>query len=322
MRGYIYVLVNSSLPGLVKVGKTTRLPSDRADELSGSTGVPTPFIIAFEQLFENCHTAERYIHAALADRGTRLSANREFFTAKPVDVIKIIMATPDLLDAASLNLSKLDVEELPLASGDPWGNLLDQAACYHYGTHGKLQDYRRAFQLYARASSIGSAEAFEKMGIFLLRGHGIKANPEKAKECFEQSIELGNFYAYAKLASSWLRTDHRENFSKCWKALVEARKDYIRDKGQIADERPKYITRLADLLLECNFSDIPVPVEIIKFAPGIKTRIEYLKAECERAPGEIRDDQANNYSVHQYELVLKNLSRYTNSKILAGLDRK
>ncbi len=43
--GYVYVLMNSSMRGLVKIGKTEREPEERAKELSASTGVPTPFMV-------------------------------------------------------------------------------------------------------------------------------------------------------------------------------------------------------------------------------------------------------------------------------------
>src|SRR5947207_4857136 len=95
MRGYIYVLVNSSLPGLVKVGKTTRLPSERVQELSGATGVPTPFIVAFEQIFEDCDAAEACVHAALERQGLRQSNNREFFRASAAEVIRVILTTAE-----------------------------------------------------------------------------------------------------------------------------------------------------------------------------------------------------------------------------------
>jgi hypothetical protein len=58
--GYLYVLVNSSMPGLVKVGKTARSPTQRADELSGVTGVATPFIVAFEQQFAERLTRNQF----------------------------------------------------------------------------------------------------------------------------------------------------------------------------------------------------------------------------------------------------------------------
>jgi T5orf172 domain len=45
--GYIYALINPSLEGLVKVGKTTTNPEKRANELSSVTGVPMQFIVAY-----------------------------------------------------------------------------------------------------------------------------------------------------------------------------------------------------------------------------------------------------------------------------------
>jgi hypothetical protein len=41
MRGYIYVLTNPNMPGLVKIGYTQRLPRERANDLSRATGVPS-----------------------------------------------------------------------------------------------------------------------------------------------------------------------------------------------------------------------------------------------------------------------------------------
>ena len=46
--GYVYILVNDSMPGLIKIGKTARNSLARAKDLSSSTGVPTPFKVAFE----------------------------------------------------------------------------------------------------------------------------------------------------------------------------------------------------------------------------------------------------------------------------------
>jgi len=40
-KGWVYVTSNSELPGLVKVGFSTKVPSVRAEELS-STGLPEP----------------------------------------------------------------------------------------------------------------------------------------------------------------------------------------------------------------------------------------------------------------------------------------
>ena len=40
-----YVLVNESMPGLVKIGKTTQSVEKRMKELSSPTGIASPFYL-------------------------------------------------------------------------------------------------------------------------------------------------------------------------------------------------------------------------------------------------------------------------------------
>ena len=90
--GYIYVMVNPSLPNLVKIGKTTREPNERAKELSSATGVPTPFILVYHKPFKDCHLAELVIHKYLEKEGARVNDNREFFqisTTQAIDIINL-----------------------------------------------------------------------------------------------------------------------------------------------------------------------------------------------------------------------------------------
>jgi len=44
--GFTYVLSNPAMPGMVKVGYSTRLAEDRAKELY-TTGVPLPYAVEF-----------------------------------------------------------------------------------------------------------------------------------------------------------------------------------------------------------------------------------------------------------------------------------
>jgi hypothetical protein len=87
-RGYIYLLINPSMDGLVKVGKTERTPQMRAKELGDETGVPTPFIVVYEALVSDCSLAEKYIHNNLSK--FRVSGNREFFRTSPTEAIQAI----------------------------------------------------------------------------------------------------------------------------------------------------------------------------------------------------------------------------------------
>ena len=76
VRGYLYVLSNESMPGLVKIGHSTRPVRERVAELNSATGVPSQFVI--EAIFPSADPArhECEVHELLSS--SRLP-NREFF---------------------------------------------------------------------------------------------------------------------------------------------------------------------------------------------------------------------------------------------------
>lgn len=76
--GYLYVLSNDSMPGVVKIGRTVRLPDIRAKELR-TTGVPTSFKLEHFVQVRDCISAESMVHSVLQEQGFRTSPDREFF---------------------------------------------------------------------------------------------------------------------------------------------------------------------------------------------------------------------------------------------------
>lgn len=89
--GYLYLLINPSMAGLVKIGKTLRNPRDRVKELGAATGVPTPFILVFDIYVDDCSKAEEYAHHRLEELGSRVSNNREFFKVHTNEAVKIML---------------------------------------------------------------------------------------------------------------------------------------------------------------------------------------------------------------------------------------
>lgn len=83
--GYVYILSNISMPGILKIGKTTRDVNQRADELY-QTGVPTPFKVEFDIYCPDCGWVESKIHEAL--KNERVSVSREFFKVPLSDAIQ------------------------------------------------------------------------------------------------------------------------------------------------------------------------------------------------------------------------------------------
>lgn len=117
--GYVYILINESMPGLIKIGRTIRDTRERARELS-STGVPTPFQVAFELFTEDCETLERTVQHTLDE--FRVSTNREFFRyplAKAINLVQELRGSPsdpDSIFAAEEVLDRL--REIFPGSGD------------------------------------------------------------------------------------------------------------------------------------------------------------------------------------------------------------
>ncbi|WP_369409347.1 GIY-YIG nuclease family protein [Deinococcus arboris] len=74
--GYVYVLSNESLPGVMKVGMTSRDPFTRAAELT-TTGLPMPFRVEFCLMTERPAALELALHQQFAAQ--RVQAGREFF---------------------------------------------------------------------------------------------------------------------------------------------------------------------------------------------------------------------------------------------------
>ncbi len=73
--GFIYILSNASMPGLLKIGYTTRTVHERVQELNRPTGVPTPFKIEAYFHSDSPEAQERRVHQALAS----CREGKEFF---------------------------------------------------------------------------------------------------------------------------------------------------------------------------------------------------------------------------------------------------
>jgi len=84
--GYIYILTNKYVPGLVKVGFTNRDPHTRADELSNVTGVPGKWKVFHSWKLEDAYEAEQEIFSDL----NRYHETGEFLKLQPDDAIEKI----------------------------------------------------------------------------------------------------------------------------------------------------------------------------------------------------------------------------------------
>jgi len=73
--GYVYVLSNKAMPGLLKIGFTDRHPKVRAKELR-TTGVPEPFEVEFAVRDDFARRIEAQAHRLMEEE--RIRMDREF----------------------------------------------------------------------------------------------------------------------------------------------------------------------------------------------------------------------------------------------------
>lgn len=64
IRGWVYVITNPAMPGLVKIGFSTKDPLLRASELA-NTGAPHPYEVEYDALVDSPRELEGRLHRAL-----------------------------------------------------------------------------------------------------------------------------------------------------------------------------------------------------------------------------------------------------------------
>jgi hypothetical protein len=86
-KGFLYILSNEAMPGLLKIGYSVKVPTERVAELF-TTGVPEPFELAYYCLVEDAHKLEAQVHRDLHTKRHRLG--REFFRIELDEAIRAV----------------------------------------------------------------------------------------------------------------------------------------------------------------------------------------------------------------------------------------
>jgi hypothetical protein len=92
--GHIYVLQNTSVPGIFKIGFTERSVTDRLNEINKATGVITPWQVRDFWFTQEPYLAEQEIHDLLSDY--RVQDNREGFAVNFMVARDVIFKVLDI----------------------------------------------------------------------------------------------------------------------------------------------------------------------------------------------------------------------------------
>jgi hypothetical protein len=238
-QGWVYVLVNPSMPGLAKVGRTSRLPHTRAAELSGATGVATPFILVFEQIFRDCIAAERDIHIILDRCDMRYSSNREFFRGPTTEIIRLVLQyAVETGDVAVM---------CPQQSGL---DLLAQGDKFLFGDLETFQDLSEALRCYQLAAARGSLVAFERLGAIIAQIHGsARGGRTRAMGYLREGAKRGNYYCYCEMALMAADDGNVGNFIKAWELFFVHRQAAVLHEVEAGQFR--YVATLQRYLVAC-----------------------------------------------------------------------
>ncbi len=257
--GFVYILINASLEGLLKIGKTNRTPDERAKELSIATGVPTPFMVAFDEQFDDCDLAEQYIHTLLQQRGYRVADNREFFNMPLKDAVRVLLEAKSTLSAQKAQLMETATTENFSKSeqhSEPWQDVFEQAEAYRYGLGDTLADAKRAVTLYKQAATLGSVTACLRLGEVYEYGIGCEQSNDKALDYLKEAARLGDANAYTPMAKLYYKLGQYANADKCWKRYFSYLADSNSETRQGAEEHiMEYVNQVRLGWMPYNYQD-------------------------------------------------------------------
>ena len=132
--GWIYVLSNPSLQGMLKIGMTTIGPEVRASELSKSTSIPTPFVIEASFFSKSPASDEKCIHELLDAK--RVSDRREFFNCSVDEALSVIQeelgltCTTETMDSIPINYQVASMDSAVEINAE---SIMEELNISHFG---------------------------------------------------------------------------------------------------------------------------------------------------------------------------------------------
>jgi len=96
-KGFVYILSNAGMPGLLKIGLSTKVPTERAAELN-TTGAPLPFDVEYCCLIEEPAILGAAVHNALS--ANRYTGDWEFFRVSLATAIRAVEQRAPLREQA------------------------------------------------------------------------------------------------------------------------------------------------------------------------------------------------------------------------------
>lgn len=131
IRGWVYIITNNAMPGLLKVGYSTKDPKLRANELN-NTGSPHPYFVEYDVLVINPREVELKVHGELRNR----AEGKEWFRCSINDAIEAVRVVTEgrrILEVTNeqhCDVKKKSLNKAPIQYRD---------SSYCYGCHALIK---------------------------------------------------------------------------------------------------------------------------------------------------------------------------------------
>ena len=144
-KGFVYIMTNDSMPGIIKVGMSTKVPTERAKDFE-DTGLPMPYVVQYYAFFDDMRQAEKKAHNELS----KYHYNKEFFKTDVGTAINCIENLGLSFNRLYCKLDKVELYKLALRldpdDADAHYNLGD--ANLHFKDRGSaLEEYKKLKEL-------------------------------------------------------------------------------------------------------------------------------------------------------------------------------
>jgi hypothetical protein len=113
--GFVYVLSNPVMPGILKIGRTDQEDVAKRIAQLYTTGVPVPFMIEFAAKVDDPAAVEDALHRAFSPY--RINPSREFFRLEvyqPIAILKLLHVQDDTV-AVQAQVTDIDPSSLAAA---------------------------------------------------------------------------------------------------------------------------------------------------------------------------------------------------------------
>ena len=301
MAQYVYILINPSLKGLLKIGRTDRTPEERAIELSNSSNMPTPFIVAYDEKVPDSQIAEKLIHDELMQQGFRVNESREFFSIPLKNAIQVVSQIAQQLRDAMPSIVGFSSEtEIHEGSSAEYYYRLGMDAWT--GSENTLQDYSAAHGLLAKAITFGCLKAHIFLGFLYIGGDGVQQSAERALKILKEGGDKGDPQCYQVMwtiyaGNTKLNLKHESNAEMCFQWFLNAAKEGV-ETTHLGDYLDHSYERLGGSVMTRDGNKYPISAFPGKF---VSTVIDMWIGRLQRAFHKVRIDRLAGISLDEAE---------------------